>query len=556
MSGTVSAAQISGGLIGNAVLPPSPVFSGAVAAGSFAGNGVNVTNVNAATLNGLNATNFWQLGGNNVASGQIIGSTNNQPVEIWVNNQRALRIEPNTNGAPNMICGSSVNYVAPGVMGAVVGGGGAMNYYGVGANQVDAIFGTIAGGLGNSVLSNADFSTVCGGKENQVQVGAYESFIGGGFVNTIQKNSNLAIICGGQENLIQADDEFAVIGGGLFNTIQTNAETASIGGGAHNTVEANSWGATTVGGVYNTIQTNSDCSFLGGGYSNSVAGVYSVISGGLLNSTVGNYSVVPGGYENKAQGHYSFVAGQQAQALHQGAFVWADSQNAAFASTTNDEFSIRAQNGVRIQTDAGIHLDALNTPIIVRDFDVFANTATNSKAGIGRWGLFMEPYNLTLGIPNVAGRYFQVAKYSTSGAATQLFRVDQSGNVLAQGTVTANGVLLTSDRNAKENFALLNPQAVLAKVTALPVTEWNYKSDDAAQKHIGPMAQDFQAAFQLSADDKHISVVDEGGVALAAIQGLNEKLEARSQKLEVENAALKQSLAELKQLVQSLAEKK
>ena len=52
------------------------------------------------------------------------------------------------------------------------------------------------------------------------------------------------------------------------------------------------------------------------------------------------------------------------------------------------------------------------------------------------------------------------------------------------------------------------------------------------------------------------AVVDEGGVALAAIQGLNEKLEARSQKLEVENAALKQSLAELKQLVQSLAEKK
>ena len=72
------------------------------------------------------------------------------------------------------------------------------------------------------------------------------------------------------------------------------------------------------------------------------------------------------------------------------------------------------------------------------------------------------------------------------------------------GTDSANGVLLTSDRNAKENFTALNPQAVLAKVAALPVTEWNYKQDDAAQKHIGPMAQDFQAAFQLSADDKHI----------------------------------------------------
>jgi len=46
------------------------------------------------------------------------------------------------------------------------------------------------------------------------------------------------------------------------------------------------------------------------------------------------------------------------------------------------------------------------------------------------------------------------------------------------------------------------------------------------------MAQDFQAAFQLSADDKHISVMDEGGVALAAIQGLNQKVEEKESKIE------------------------
>jgi len=59
------------------------------------------------------------------------------------------------------------------------------------------------------------------------------------------------------------------------------------------------------------------------------------------------------------------------------------------------------------------------------------------------------------------------------------------------------------------------------------------------------MAQDFQAAFQLSSDDKHISVVDEGGVALAAIQGLNEKLEAQR----AENAELKARLTRLEQLL-------
>jgi len=32
------------------------------------------------------------------------------------------------------------------------------------------------------------------------------------------------------------------------------------------------------------------------------------------------------------------------------------------------------------------------------------------------------------------------------------------------------------------------------------------------------MAQDFRAAFDLGEDDKHISTIDEGGVALAAVQ--------------------------------------
>jgi hypothetical protein len=346
--------------------------------------------------------------------------------------------------------------------------------------------------------------------------------------------------------------DWGTVGGGEDNQIQRTSANATIGGGKSNHIQAGNLSSTIGGGLQNQIQTNAYASTIGGGKANEILpGLdQGTVGGGAGNSVGGSYATVPGGLYNQALGYSSFAAGQQAQALHQGAFVWADSQGAVFASTTNDEFSIRAQNGVNIQSAAGIHLDALNTPIIVRDFDVFAKTATNSKAGIGRWGLFMEPYNLTLGIPNVGGRYFQVAKYSTSGAATQLLQVDQSGNVIAQGTVTAHGVLLTSDRNAKENFAALNPQTVLAKVAALPVTEWNYKTDDASQKHIGPMAQDFQAAFQLSADDKHISVMDEGGVALAAIQGLHQQLEEQK----VENAELKAQLAELKTLVNQLAQ--
>jgi len=478
LSGTVSAGQIMGGTIGNAVLPASPNFSGVVAASSFAGNGANVTNVNAATLNGLSATNFWKLGGNAISAGQIFGSTDNQPVEFWVNNARAFRLEPNST-APNVIGGSIGNYVAPGVYGATIGGGGRAGYgY---TNKITDGVGTIAGGNDNSV-------------------GAFAATIAGGGGNKIETNANAGAIGGGAENWIQ---------GSLLSF-----------GTAYSTIG---------GGGYNTINSNSE------------------------------YATIPGGYENVAGGDYSFAAGQQAQALHQGAFTWADSQDTTFASTTTDEFNIRAQNGVRIQADKGIHLNGADRPILVRDWDVFAANAPSYKAGIGRWGLFMEPSTLTLGIPGdfVAGSpHFQIAKYSTNGTLTQLVQVDLSGNTIVKGTVTANGVLLTSDRNAKENFQPLNGREVLAKVAALPVTEWNYKSDDQTQKHIGPMAQDFQAAFQLTSDDKHISVVDEGGVALAAIQGLNQKLEAETKAKDAEIAALQQSVAGLKQQLQRLAEKK
>ena len=73
------------------------------------------------------------------------------------------------------------------------------------------------------------------------------------------------------------------------------------------------------------------------------------------------------------------------------------------------------------------------------------------------------------------------------------------------------------------------------------------------------MAQDFQAAFKLSVDDKHISVVDENGVALAAIQGLNQKLEetrAENAELKQQNDSLAERLDQLEAMVKQLAAQK
>jgi hypothetical protein len=106
-----------------------------------------------------------------------------------------------------------------------------------------------------------------------------------------------------------------------------------------------------------------------------------------------------------------------------------------------------------------------------------------------------------------------------------------------------------SDRNAKENFAEVSCREVLEKVTALPLNTWNYKSQDAAIRHIGPMAQDFKSAFGVGESDTGITSVDADGVALAAIQGLNQKLEERLNAKEAEIVALKRSIDELRALV-------
>ncbi len=126
-------------------------------------------------------------------------------------------------------------------------------------------------------------------------------------------------------------------------------------------------------------------------------------------------------------------------------------------------------------------------------------------------------------------------------------KADPATKLDVAGEVTCVAVNLTSDRNAKEDFKPVSSREVLAKVAALPITEWQYKKQSDA-RHIGPMAQDFHAAFGTGRDDKHIASVDADGVALAAIQGLNEKLEEKSAEVE----SLKQSVAELKELVKQL----
>jgi hypothetical protein len=137
--------------------------------------------------------------------------------------------------------------------------------------------------------------------------------------------------------------------------------------------------------------------------------------------------------------------------------------------------------------------------------------------------------------------------------------VSTKGSIYADGYVISRGVVLTSDRNAKKNFSSIDPQNVLEKVAAMPITRWNYKADASSVAHVGPMAQDFHAAFGLNGTDStHISMIDEQGIALAAIQGLNQKLENTNAALnaeKAENAKLRSSLTDLEKRLAALERK-
>jgi hypothetical protein len=127
-----------------------------------------------------------------------------------------------------------------------------------------------------------------------------------------------------------------------------------------------------------------------------------------------------------------------------------------------------------------------------------------------------------------------------------------NGNVGIAGEVTTTAVNITSDRNAKEEFKPVNAREMLDKVARLPISEWQYKSQSDS-RHIGPMAQDFHAAFAVGRDDKHITSVDADGVALAAIQGLNEKFEEETRAKDARIQQLEATVEELKALVGKLA---
>ena len=154
----------------------------------------------------------------------------------------------------------------------------------------------------------------------------------------------------------------------------------------------------------------------------------------------------------------------------------------------------------------------------------------NTNAAVGQWRLSAAD----------DGSFF--IQNPDIGGTTKEFEIKSNGDIYVAGAVVHS-----SDRNLKEGITGTDGVETLSKLVSLPIATWNYKSDPQAITHMGPMAQDFHAAFGLGVDDKHIATLDFTGVAFSAIQGLYQvvqekdaqinELNSRMQRLEAQQQA-------------------
>ncbi len=369
---------------------------------------------------------------------------------------------------------------------------------------------------------------------------------------------------GGYENFANA--QYTTVGGGGNNT--ANGVDATIGGGLGN-VANGSWDVigggyeNTNGSFYSTVsggqQNNANAEYgtVGGGNGNSASSTYATVGGGNLNNASGEWATISGGTGNTASGPAATATGYANQALSSGAAVAGGGNN--IASGFNSFIGGGSGNVV---TNQGGTIGAGYNNTNTGQYATIPGGSNNLASGTCSFAagqLALATNNGAFVWADSTGVYFGSASNNTfsvrASGGYRLYSSATAGVWLPAGSGTWNSL---SDRNAKNHLTPVNAQAALAGVMTLPISRWSYKTEPGV-RHMGPMAQDFHAAFGVGENNTTISTVDEEGVALAAIQGLNQKLdEARAENvtLKQQNDLLAQRLNELEAKVDQLAAQK
>ncbi len=329
--------------------------------------------------------------------------------------------------------------------------------------------------------------------------------------------------------------------------LQPNPTSPNVIGGSHaNAVASSEHGATIAGGG------ESDSA-------NKVTGDFGTIGGGHGN-TAAQGATVPGGFGNDAGGLGGTGAG--ATAFGQGntanrddatAFGGANRANALAATAfgARNVAKAVAATAFGYQNTAGhVAATAFGSDNVASGQSATAfgtrNTASDDNAiAFGNDSTAEGEDSLAAGAhardPQGDDHTFIWADGSYTGhdftaSGANQFDVRATGGVTFQtnpGTQYGTGCRIaprggswscTSDRNAKRDFAPISDQQILRRLAGLLIDTWSYKTDPTGTRHIGPTAQDFKAAFKVGNDPRSIGLLDEGGVALAAIQGLYRQL--------------------------------
>lgn len=215
-----------------------------------------------------------------------------------------------------------------------------------------------------------------------------------------------------------------------------NAQTVTIASTTPSTTSSN--GALVVAGgigvagqitTSNNIVTNSISSLTGGfltltGTTNSTMTTALVINNISVSSspTTGALQVVGGaGFNSDVN-----VAGNVSSLTTQATSTTNSTSTTTGASVVSGGLGVAKDvytGGNLHMTNSllGVVLNSADRPFITRGHDQFTS---GNYTGLGRWGLFMEPNNLVLGMPPIASRYVSIATYNlNSTIATTWFRV-------------------------------------------------------------------------------------------------------------------------------------
>ncbi|MBL8066208.1 MAG: hypothetical protein JNM34_10170 [Chthonomonadaceae bacterium] len=258
----------------------------------------------------------WDTAGNTASGGEILGTLNNFPWDMVVDNQRVGRFDHVANTSydtVNVLMGYKLNIIDPGVTGATVSGGGGFHvpFLVSHINRIGADFGTIGGGVGNQVLGQE--STIGGGSFNSIQSNRFESTIGGGASNQI--GGKYATIGGGQRNIA-----------GPLGSLVGVSEGQTVAGGIEN--EAIDF-YTTIGGGFRNRAANFTAT-VAGGNSNDGYGTSVFIGGGAFNKARSGVAVIGGGQQNLADALGAAITGGQNNVV--GVYQHPDPNYARFSS--------------------------------------------------------------------------------------------------------------------------------------------------------------------------------------------------------------------------------